>query len=295
MHQDALTHINLYCTACRTYECGVVQHPLRLVPENMQGNYVLTGRLECTNCQKRYPIVDGVPVMVQSSSNNDENTARYLDAHYGNINTGYWREMNSVRPTGLSLDTGCSTGRYTFECAQRGFAIGLDINLEHLILAATFQRTGKITYQRKTRSLKAQKENPDFRPAKNVLFILADIHNPPFKMNTFDFISALNVVDSVKHPLTALGQINAMLKPQGTLILSSPYVWDSRTSEEWLETVETGPHEFVIKLLTGKMVPECEFDYRLIEQRENIPWNLRQQDTLHFTYLVDKIVARKNR
>jgi SAM-dependent methyltransferase len=236
MRKDALTHVELYCTTCRTFEDRVIQHRLMLIPETTNGVYVLTGRLECTNCRKRYPIIDGVPMMIEGSSSCEDHISQYLDAHYGSINGSYWQEMNSVKATGLSLDAGCSVGRHTFECAKKGFAVGLDVNFEHLKLASGIQRTGKITYNRKTRSLGAEEKVSDFIPPSNVLFILADIHNPPFRMETFDHISALNVIDSVRRPLTALGQMDAMLRRHGTLFLSTPYVWNSRISEEWLES-----------------------------------------------------------
>jgi SAM-dependent methyltransferase len=293
MHQEALSHVELFCTNCRAFEGRVIQHRLMLIPETTNGVYVITGCLECTNCKKRYPIVDGVPMIIQGTSGCESNVAQYLDAHYGNINTQYWLEMNSVKAKGLTLDAGCSVGRYTFECAKEGFAVGLDVNFEHLKMAAEIQRTGEITYNRKTRALSVESIVSGFIPSNNVMFIAADIHNPPFKMDTFDFISALNVIDSVSHPLTALGQIDAMLKPEGTLFLSTPYAWNPGISEEWLETKEIEPHQFVKLLLTGEKVPECGFNYRIIEQKRNIPWYLRTQDTLEFTYLVDKIVAEK--
>jgi SAM-dependent methyltransferase len=293
MHQDALSHVELFCISCRTFAGRVMQHQLMLIPQKTEGDYVLTGWLECPNCKKRYPIVEGVPILVQAYSNDGDHLAQYIEAHYEIINTGYWQEMNSAKPKGLSLDAGCSVGRYTFECAKNGFAVGLDINFEMLKLAVEVQRTGKIKYRRKTRSLGEEKKVSNFSPSNNVLFILADIHNPPFKMETFDFISALNLLDSIKRPLIALGQMDAMLKPRGTLFLSTPYVWNSSISEEWLETEEIEPHEFVRLLLTGRKMPECGFNYRIIRQNKNIPWRLRQQDTLQFTYLVDKIVAEK--
>ena len=293
MHRDALTHLDLYCTSCRTFEGRVTQHKLILLPQETQAEYVITGRLECPHCHKRYPITDGVPCLIQGVPGNEEQTAQFIDSHYGTENVGNWRKMNSARGNGLCLDVGCSVGRYTFECARKGFAVGIDANLEHLRLAAGFQRAGKINYTRKTRALSHEGVESRFAPSKNALFLLADIHDPPFKMETFDFIGALNVIDSVKRPLTALGQMDAMLKQNGRLFLSSPYVWNADISEEWLETEDIEPHSFLKMVLTGKRVPECGFNYRITMENTGIPWRLRKQDALQFSYFVDAIVAEK--
>ena len=201
---------------------------------------------------------------------NQDLTGQYLDAHYGVINTRYWREMKAAGD-GTCLDVGCSVGRYTFESAQSGFAVGMDVNFEQLRLAAEFQRTGNITYTRRRRALGDELKKSAFKPSGKALFILADIHNPPFKMESFDFISALNVIDSVKYPLTALGQIDALLKPKGTLLLSSPYSWNADVSVEFLETEEIEPHEFMRQLLSGRQVPECGFNYRLPGRQVRYP------------------------
>ena len=293
MHHKALSQVQLSCISCRTYQGHVIQHPLKLIPRETNDDYVLSGWLECTHCGKRYPIIDGVPVLLNVTSNGDEFVNQYIDAHYGNLDTAYWEEMATPKSHGLTLDCGCSAGRFTFECARNGFAVGLDVNLELLKIAALIQRTGQVEYSRKTWALGTEKKVTHFAPSDNALFILADIQNPPFWMETFDVISALNLLDSVKRPLTALGQMDAMLKPQGALFLSTPYVWNPEISEEWLETRETEPHEFLKLLLTGKTIPEIGFNYRIIEHQKNIPWRLQQQDALQFTYFVDKIVAKK--
>jgi len=300
MHRDALTHVDLYCTSCRTFDSEVTQHKLLLVPEETAGEFLLTGCLECSHCKKRYPIIDGVPRLVHvtlqanhDSQNDGEHAAQYLDAHYGTLNSDYWGQMSVAEGSGLSLDVGCSVGRYTFECAGKGFAVGIDLNVEHLRLATGFQRAGKVIYTRKTRALRREEIVSEFAPSRNALFLLADIHNPPFKMETFDYIGALNVIDSVKLPLTALGQMDAMLKENGKLFLSTPYVWDADISEEWLEAPDIDPHSFVKMLLTGELMPECELNYRITMDKTNIPWRLRKQDTQHFVYLVDAILSEK--
>ena len=117
--------------------------------------------------------------------------------------------------------------------------------------------------------------------------------DPPFKINTFDFISALNLIDSVKLPLTTIGQMNAMLKPKGKLFLSTPYTWNSDICEDWLETKDVDPHTFVKMLLTGGKVPETRFNYRILKEKTGILWRMRKQDTQHFIYTVDFILAEK--
>lgn len=293
MHSDALKHVDLYCTSCCKFEEELIQHKLRLIPEECIGDFIESGFLECSGCGKRYPVIDGVPCMLETGATGPQFTSQYLDAHYGRGNRRYWREMIGSLGRGLSLDVGCSVGRYAFECGRRNFTVGIDSNLEHLKLAAGFQRCGRIDYARAARALANKKVTSSVIPSQNVLFLHADIHNPPFRMETFGFISALNLIDSVRRPLTALGQMDAMLKPGGKLFLSSPYAWDAAVSEEWLESEDTDPHTFVKLLLTGRKVPECGFNYRITGAKTGVPWRLRRQDTQHFLYLVDSVTAEK--
>ena len=83
------------------------------------------------------------------------------------------------------------------------------------------------------------------------------------------------------------------MKRYGNLFLSSPYIWNADISQEWLETENTKPHDFVVHLLQGKQIPECGFNYRIIMEKMDIPWNLRKQDNNQFLYLVDMILGEK--
>ncbi|MBN2077204.1 MAG: methyltransferase domain-containing protein [Dehalococcoidales bacterium] len=294
MHRDAFKKIALYCTDCRTFEHGrIIQHKLDLSTDKISGEYVISGHFECLSCGKQFPIIGGVPCLVSSISTHEDLTNQYLDAHYSEINNEYWNTLDTWYTGNLCLDAGCSTGRYTFDCGKKGFTIGIDIKLEDLRLATEFQRTGKVAFTRKTRTLAHEEIESSFEPSENVLFLQADINNPPFGTETFDFISGLNLIDSVRLPLTTLGQMDAMLKRSGRLLLSTPYAWDPEISEEFLEDKDTDPHTFVKKLLTGDIIPETGFHYRILEEKTGIPWLMRKHDTLHFRYNADLIIAEK--
>jgi hypothetical protein len=87
--------------------------------------------------------------------------------------------------------------------------------------------------------------------------------------------------------------MDAMLKPNGTLLLSSPYTWNAEVTDDWLETEQIEPHSFIKQLLTGERVPECRFNYRIVSEKASIPWRLRRQDNQHFVYYVDLLLAEK--
>lgn len=294
MHLSALDRLDLYCTACCSFEGAIRQHRLALEPGRTEGDFILSGWLTCSNCGKKYPIEDGVPCLVESYPENPEATGQYLDAHYSSLNTEYWQKLADCIPSsGRCLEAGCSVGRFTFECAGRVAALGIDTNLAHLKLAARFQRQGYVKYMRKTRALGQEEVTASFTPTPGALFIMADVLNPPLRMETFDFISALNFIDSVHHPLAALGQLDAMLKPGGRLLLSSPYVWDENITRDWLETENTEPHRFLTNLLEGKMAGLIPLNYKLIRESEGLTWRLRRQDSSHFVYYADTILAEK--
>jgi SAM-dependent methyltransferase/uncharacterized protein YbaR (Trm112 family) len=294
MLADALDRTELYCTACRTFDGGVIQHRLQLRPAEMRADYVITGFLECPHCGKKYSIVDGVPCLIEGVTSPPALINQYLDSQYSDMNADYWEEIGEASSRGNThLDAGCGTGRFTFTRGRSSFAVGVDTNLDYLKQAARFQREGRVTYERHRRALRDETKESDFQVNNNVLFLLADIHDPPFSMDAFNSISALNLIDSVKFPLIALGQLDAMLATGGQMLLTSPYVWTEDISDQWLESGDTDPHTYMLQLLQGKRVPECGFNYRILRQKKGINWRIRRQDTMQFVYRVDLIEAEK--
>jgi SAM-dependent methyltransferase/uncharacterized protein YbaR (Trm112 family) len=296
MRVDVLERVDLNCTSCRTYDSGVIQHKLTLVPGVIRDGYVISGDLQCPNCARKHPIIDGVPCLSSPVSSPQDRIDQYLDSQYGDINASFWARIDSVPPLGgIHLDAGCGTGRYTFFRGRQGLSVGLDANLDYLRQAARLQREGRVTYSRRRRALRQEDAEIPFETVSDVLFVLADIHDPPFSMGAFDSVSALNLIDTVKYPLIALGQIDALLRPGGQLLLTSPYVWteDISSRDSWLETHDEEPHSYLMGLLRGEHMPDCGFSYRIVRQETGIPWQIRRQDTMTYAYEVDLIEAKK--
>lgn len=289
---DALDNIELVCTSCRNFKKKTVQYKLKLVPGEIIDGFVITGYLACPNCGKTYPILDGVPRLSESVPASEALTAQYLDAQYGSINKKYWQTINTFLPGRKHLDIGCGVGRFTFKSGEQAFAVGMDLNAEHLKAAARFQRGEKITYNRRIREFAVRSEISNFKPSQYVVFLLANALDPPFMMDSFDSISILNVLDACPNPLTLLGQADAMLKTGGRLLISSPYCWDEQIRQP-LETSDVSPHDYVLQLLAGKQLPELDFNYRILHEQTGILWKVRKHDCLEFRYKVDLIVAEK--
>ena len=169
MRRDALTYIDLYCTAsAEGWKGSLSSIASILLPVTDTGQFVITGYLECPNCGKHYPVLDGVPRFIDGVHSDSETLSQYLDAQYGDINPDYWSEMGELEPGHLHLDIGCGTGQFTFECARRGFAVGIDVTIDYLLLAAAYQRGESIKYRRKTRTLAETTETSSFQPSSNV-------------------------------------------------------------------------------------------------------------------------------
>lgn len=237
----------------------------------------------------------------------------YLDAHYGEFQEGYkpeeawqdhrpyWQAVSEAsKPRNRdrrrrALDLGCSTGRHTFELAKNSeLTIGLDLNLDHLRKADRFQRTGTVRYKRVTGGTRFEEIETNYKPTENAFFIMGDALNPPFKMESFDHVSALNMLDSVKVPLILLGQINALIRHGGTLLLGSPYEWKQEISEpaEWLESPTTGAREILRNILESRVFQTMGLSYR-IDLDMDVNWPLRNHQRYWSVYKVNLISAVK--
>jgi SAM-dependent methyltransferase/uncharacterized protein YbaR (Trm112 family) len=238
--------------------------------------------------------------------------ATYMDNHYGEYtntkyhfpwekNPQYWQKIAQLakpkEKQKAALDLGCCVGRFTFELAKNAeVAVGLDSNFALVKEAAKIQRAhGRLSYTFKYRASGDRKVAGSFQAPDNVLFLVGDALDPPFSMQSFDEISALNLVDSVSVPLILLGQIDALLRSKGSLILGSPFTWKSEITNpaEWLETPEKNAQTFIKETLTGKINPDCGFNYTIDKEIEKLVWSLRNSDTYSSVFLVSLLKAIK--
>lgn len=327
--------IGLVCPSCRRPDlAGNSSHRLRLnQAEKVRGEYILEGELICVNerCGRRFPIIGGVPFILRDAAvleraagqargspssphpAADSLLPTYIDAHYegdcrpsliypGSLsNVIFWQTMKNMMEMagphhGLAIDLGCAAGRFSFELAARfETVVGMDTNYSHLAFAAALQRGEETAFQRPLRAMAREKVSLNRSGCRNVLFILSDALDPPLPAESALLVGALNLIDSISSPMILLGQMDALLQHEGTLLLTSPYSWNSGVcpAARWLEEEQTAPGQVLKELLVGARAPENGFAYRILFEQADIPWILplcRNQFTLFQT---QAIMAKK--
>lgn len=98
--------------------------------------------------------------------------------------------------SGKLLDLGCSDGTTTYNISR-------------------------VSPKLKVTGLDLYKEAIDFAKTKyeNINFIFADAHKLPFKSGTFNYVTAIEILEHLQNPDEALKEIKRVLKPNGTLII----------------------------------------------------------------------------
>ena len=239
--------------------------------------------------------------------------AAFFDAHFpeysqpeigsalGN-NSEFWNSVltviRNIVPTseGIAADLGCSAGRLTFEMARIfPFAVGLDVDFHALAFAASLQREGTASFERPVRSCRGEKVHVCYDAPPNVLFVQTDVLDPPIRAGAFQLTAAVNVLDSIRAPLILLGQMDAMLRDQGSCLICSPFTWDQNICrpEKWLEDNTRDAPEMLKDILSGNFFPEMGLNYRVELEMPDIPWIIRVYNrfwTIYSTYL---LCARK--
>ena len=212
----------------------------------------------------------------------------YMDFHYGEFtgapaapdpaacasNGVYWETVvGMARPEGgkrllRSLDLGCSVGRFTFEAARfSDLAVGLDLDFGKVSAAARIQRNRTVAHERRERGRTFRRVEGVFDPPQNVLFLVGDALDPPFPAGSFDLVGALNLLDNVGVPLMLLGQMDALLRDGGTMLLGAPYEWRTEIADptEWLETETVDAPTFLRRILEGKELGRTGFRFTVAQ------------------------------
>lgn len=180
--------------------------------------------LVCVNCNKKFPVVDGIPIMLPKLTEDLRLTQEKWDKEYKDrynpqstdlfsnpeLRDNYLHVNKFMRSKdGLFLEGGCGTAKISCQLAKEGVqTVGMDISLNALRLASMiFKREGL-----------------------DGLFVCGNIMELPFKENIFTYVYTGGVLEHFKDTQIAVDEIYRCLMPGGLatnlvpcLSLSTPY------------------------------------------------------------------------
>jgi 5-histidylcysteine sulfoxide synthase/putative 4-mercaptohistidine N1-methyltranferase len=183
----------------------------------------------------------------------EPSVCQYLDFHYGPSRFGVPNYPKACvdallpflggLPLQRALDVGCSVGRSSFELAQHFEHVdAIDFSVRFIQSALELARGNSLGYSLLVEGdieqpAVANLDDVSLLPfASRVSFWQADACNLRSTFANYDLVFAANLLDRLYAPMQFLRQLNATVKPNGLLVLSSPYTWleEFTPREQWL-------------------------------------------------------------
>jgi SAM-dependent methyltransferase/uncharacterized protein YbaR (Trm112 family) len=202
------------------------------------------------------------------------------------------------------LDIGCAAGRTTFElgATDNGLALGIDMDISLLRLAQRLLREDHIDFPLKRTGLRYDRHSYPviFEHKTQVDFWACNALALPFAGGQFQFVNALNVLDTVNSPQNLLHAINRQLSPGGGALLATPYDWSMPVPvENWiggqsLQDTEDGDSTHKLRqLLTPGKHPQSVTHLDIVGEIEHHPWHVRVHSRRVASYDTHIIACRK--
>ncbi|MEQ8710447.1 MAG: methyltransferase domain-containing protein [Rhodospirillales bacterium] len=206
--------------------------------------------------------------------------------------------MVGTLPGGPILDVGCSVGRTTFRLAEKYKrpALGLDLNFSMIRMAQSILRRNIVDYPRRRIGLVYDRRQFDVSLGGTDLvdFWVADATVLPFRAASFALTVALNSTDSVASPADLVQGLARITKPDGWLVLATPYDWSPAVTrtESWIgghsqRAEDRGAAEPRLRALLS------ESGWTITDELPRQPWATRLHDRSSVDYAVHLIVARR--
>ncbi|HEY0251543.1 MAG TPA: methyltransferase domain-containing protein, partial [Kofleriaceae bacterium] len=269
-------------------------------------------------CGRSYPIIDGVPVVVDLALEPDpelspeaaaalvanlpdeapfaqllEHLSIYLDNHWGprtddNDLSAVIAKIAALDHARATVELGCSAGRIVHELARTSDqVVGIELRLATLRRARRLLAGEPVPY--------AQRQlGRTYAPAiahgvvtPNIQLVCGDALDPPLVPGSYDRVVALNLIDSVRSPRQLLSVMDGLCAPGGELVITSPYAWQTSIVDEPLpfDTAQS-----LVRILeTGDRLGNR---YEIAESSE-LPWTLRRDARSSVTYRIHYVRARK--
>ena len=188
----------LRCPDCRA--------PFELKVQKGSADEIVSGRLQCRNCESTYPIEKGIPRILPDLDRtaytyckNYEYQWLTLDWHRPELTNRRFYELTKWRPEDIKgkaiMDAGCGGGRWVYEFAREGAGdvIAFDYTL-------AVERAREICSE-----------------FSNVHYVQTDIFKMPFSDDSMDIVHCHGVLHNLPEPLEGLRNLSAKVKPGGEI------------------------------------------------------------------------------
>jgi SAM-dependent methyltransferase/uncharacterized protein YbaR (Trm112 family) len=304
---------NLRCVNNPCKSNGLTLESLREV-----GDECVEGFILCNACNSRYPIIQGVPIVLQ----NFHEYARQRIITYGKwiINSKSSKLKNFLRSAGMKIHSPTSNDSYEennilykayfynhhhyhFDGRLLSLlkkkiepdhiykmlgkknldlsGIGLDIGCS--FGSSTFELAKRLPFVFGIDTsfsfvLEARKIMHD-KLVKNVEFMVSDAKKLPFESKFFQCVVALNLIDRVD-PYKLMDSINSCIKDNGKLILIDPYHFVNENRNNQFDSIQ-------IRKIVEKL------GYKINSNESYIPWIVKMNERSYLFYFVDYIVANR--
>ncbi len=292
----------LVCPACQDQTTRLTL----AVVEEKQGD-VIEGDLSCPSCGSRYPINEGVAVMLPTKSmgilcdvsgyNSRNMLSSYLWSHYAEFFNGAnatdaYRVWSShfQKTNGIALDIGCSVGRLSFELSKtHSKVIGIDTSVSFIKKARELLTQNRLEFDLIIEGYITKKCSWELDKDWNfdrIEFIIADALALPFPSNHFSTVASINVLEKVASPIQHLRDVNKVLREEkASFVFSDPFSWDESVSDpdEWLSGRNQGKYkgrgiDTLSRILSGE---DGIFDPPLkIREKGDVVWKIRKTENL---------------
>jgi 2-polyprenyl-3-methyl-5-hydroxy-6-metoxy-1,4-benzoquinol methylase len=168
-----------------------------------------------------FPVCRGVPIFL--GQHDEEETVQ--DFHYINHYTIDAEVFDYYRNKQDRLDKASVGLLQTSILKQipKSTHMLLDVGCGCAYIAKHFMNTGVKVVSLDVAQANAEKALSSY-PSENHASVVADAFALPFKENTFDCVVASEIIEHTLDPVAFIGALKRVLKPGGTLIVSTPYM-----------------------------------------------------------------------
>lgn len=188
----------------------------------------------------------------------------FSDYDLNNYDVLFHPQNPSMLKDKLVLDAGCGAGRHAKRSAGAGAkVIGMDLSTA---VDAAHENT---------------KSNPD------ICIIQADICNPPFEKNTFDFIYSFGVLHHLPQPSEGFSALSRLLKANGNMMIWV-YSSERKRSRRIIELLRKATTKMPERPLQGFSFLCALFDYYLLIN----PYKIAAKNKRLETFLKPRVSSR---